>query len=568
MCYEFVLYTGCGHDRSLLYFRPESRTKECLCHSFARLPPHNGICPECDRAIKISRGIPVPPDTLTPQNRAKCQAWREIVDNEVKDHENKRLLREARENGKDESMVTIGREVHVAARHLKRADAHKQKHQSRPKVGNGPNATAPPYVPQPGETFLDHIIVEIIDDAKSGGEVARLQTALEAGVQGYGWIGPTGAESWLYLSKEWMEKNGDKMDVATGSIGPGHLTPSGFPALPTPVVGNSTFDTASDKKKSPTNGKKAAPTPSKLKFDPTKTFVPSQPLAVQSVPSEIATAAVASPTPISGLLTELPPLAILPLLFEKYEEDGEAVITDGSGTGSSFPTTPAAIEEKENVYALPISTLLGPLSQPPSHSPSQLSSQPSSQPLSQLPSRTPSREPSTGLPSQSSTPAPKVVGPYLGVPQPTMRRNHTSPLPQGVGTTVPRGITPTQRGFTPPMPQRGYTSPVQTGYTPIMPAAQRNFTPPAARLRSQFTPHNRHYQSKPHHRRAHKPNGQHHHNYRGPTSAPNPHFVSPNPLLAGPRPFNADFRQQNPGTTGYANGGNAAGIGAPTRPKA
>ena len=67
------------------------------------------------------------PDTLTPENRMRCQIWRAYMDDQVKDRESRRLAREARENGKDESFVTIGREVHVAAHHLKRAESHNQR---------------------------------------------------------------------------------------------------------------------------------------------------------------------------------------------------------------------------------------------------------------------------------------------------------------------------------------------------------------------------------------------------------------------------------------------------------
>ncbi|KAF3913598.1 hypothetical protein ABW20_dc0110527 [Dactylellina cionopaga] len=211
MCYEFILYTGCSHDRSLLYFRPLSQTTQCLCRSFSRLPPKPGLCPDCDRITKINRGLTVTPDPLTPQNRVKCQAWRELIDNEIKDRETKRASKEVT-NEEDAFHV-----LNPSSKSKKRSESCKYKHNGRNKLGA--DSIVPPYVPQPGETFIEHIMVEVIDDAKSGGEMTRLEKALEAGVQGLGWIGPSGEESWLILSKECMEKHCGTMSIWTGKVG-------------------------------------------------------------------------------------------------------------------------------------------------------------------------------------------------------------------------------------------------------------------------------------------------------------------------------------------------------------
>ncbi|KAK6495078.1 hypothetical protein TWF481_003105 [Arthrobotrys musiformis] len=507
----------CGHDRSLLYFRARSHTKECLCHAFSRLPHRNTVCPECDRALKLSRGAAVPQDHLTPENRAKCQAWREIVDNQVKDAENKRLVREAKENGKDESTVTIGREVHVAARHLKHADAHQQKHQSRQRNGKMPNGIVPPYVPQPGETFLDHIISEIIDDAKSGGEMGRLQTAMETGLQGYGHIGPEGDESWLYLSGEWMAKNADKVDMKTGYMGPGYLSQTDFPALPLAPGGA----------KAPTDLVVGKKTPYKLKFDPTKDFVPSIPLPGITVSP--STNNPTAETSTSGLLTELPPLAILPLLFEKYEEDGEEVITEGSPTASSFPTTPGVTEE--DPYARSIGKICGPASGTPSQSLSENAS----------------RSPSSSLPSKVSTPAPDAQGPYLKVPEP-LPKNFVVPFQ--TTSTSPHMFYPPQgqqRGFTPPAPTRHYTPPVQhfqRGYHPSAPGRftpqtpqERSFTPPMAKLRSYHHINNRHQSKTPNNRFNNSYHNNHGRRFYQPQVGP-----YTNPLVSGPIPYGIGSR--------------------------
>ncbi|KAF3178640.1 hypothetical protein TWF788_007370 [Orbilia oligospora] len=477
MCYQFVLYTGCGHDRSLLYFRARSHTKDCLCRSFSRLPHRITVCPECDRALRIARGQPVPRDHLTEENRAKCQAWREILDNEVKDAENKRLTREARENGKDVSTVTIGREVHVAARHFKHANAHKQRLENRIKNGKNPTGFAPPYVPQPGETFLDHIICEIIDDAKSGGEMERLKKALDIGLQGYGWIGPTGGESWLQLSGEKMKLHGDKMDTMTGSLGPGFLSARDFPALPSAsgaasraTLGAVTTPLETIAEHPTPTAQKAAPALSKLRYDPSKTFVPSVPIPEIILTSSPTVATNKSgPAPTIGLLTELPPLAILPLLFEKYEEDGEEVITDGSGTGSSIPTTPAAVEN--NPYSSSVVKILDIASQPVS-------------------TIATSKSPSISVPSKTTTPAPE--GPYLGVPQPLpktiivpFRATSISPLPNTTFIENPSFVPPA--AYIPPPPQPIYTTPqMPRQYNPPVPIQDRSFgPPPMAKLRSQ-----------------------------------------------------------------------------------
>ncbi|RVD89413.1 uncharacterized protein DFL_000423 [Arthrobotrys flagrans] len=556
MCYQFVLYTGCGHDRSLLYFRARSYTKECLCRAFSRLPLRAAVCPECDRALRIARGQPVPQDHLTKENRAKCQAWRAIVDNGVKDAENKKLIREAQEAGKDPSTVTIGREVHVSARHLKYAGARKQKHQNRIRNGKNPTGFAPPYVPQPGETFLDHIICEIIDDAKSGGEMGRLETALETGLQGYGWIGPAGEESWLKLSDEWMKGDGANMDINTGTMGPGFLSPTDFPALPPPPgTANAACDAISEKPASPP-GKPASTTEtlattttakvtaSKLKYDPSKTFVPSVPIPeITFTPSPDTTAAKSSLAPTTGLLTELPPLAILPLLFEKYEEDGEEVITDGSRTGSSFPTTQSAVEQKEDPYP----SSAGELSNTGSHP----TSQPPSQPL-------PATSHSPAISVQSKAPTPVPEGPYLQVPQPLPRTIVFHPAQPGFIPPV------AVRQYNPSVQQRTYNQHNQHQHTRQMPMQHRSFTPPMAKLRSHDhiknnnnnRNNNRHYQSKPHNYRFnnnHKFNGQQF--YRHQASAPGPYFARhQKPLVSGPMPYSADPRPYGPVATGHAAG--------------
>ncbi|KAK6498212.1 hypothetical protein TWF506_004452 [Arthrobotrys conoides] len=590
MCYQFVLYTGCGHDRSLLYFRARSHTKDCLCRSFSRLSPRTAVCPECDRAVRITRGQPVPQDHLTVQNRARCQRWRAFLDNQVKDAENKRLVREARENGKDASTVTIGREVHVAARHLKHADAHSQRLQNRIKNGKNPTGFAPPYVPQPGETFLDHIICEIIDDAKSGGEMERLKTALDVGLQGYGWIGPTGEENWLQLSSEWMKTDGDKMDTMTGSLGPGYLSIESFPALPstsgaTSGIATTPLESIPEQPASTTLGQPASTTPgqptsttlaaasapSKFKYDPSKTFVPS--IKIPEITFTSSLAAANDDLPTAGLLTELPPLAILPLLFEKYEEDGEEVITDGSGTGSSLPTTPAAVEQKENPYSSPVVKILDTaVSQPVSNT---------------------SQSPSISLPSKATTPAPE--GPYLGVPQPLpktiiipFRATSTSPLPNT------NFIETGQSGFIPPVPLQQYTPPgpqatynnpqAHRQYSPVAPIQDRSFAPPPmAKLRSHDhvgvnhnNKHNHHhnnanrYHSKPFHNRyAHTYNHPHkfgsgHHNHsqnlrrHHQVSAQGPYQGGQNPLVPGPMPVGVGHRPSGP--NGSHAGGSAGAV--------
>ncbi|EWC46675.1 hypothetical protein DRE_04162 [Drechslerella stenobrocha 248] len=235
MCYDFTLYIGCGHDRSSLYFRQLPQTKKCLCKAFKRLEPHDGLCPDCDRNVKINRGAEVPPDPLAPENRAKARAWREFLDREVKDHEAKRGTKDYNDVGGSKQKRNS-------------ESGHKQRYQSRQKFNSSSTATVvPPYVPQPGETFVQHITAEIVDDAKSGGEMTRLLQALETGVQGFGWIGEDGQESWLMLSGDWMEKNGDKMNIWTGRVGePGIKVMSVggpeyenfFPALGKPTIGN------------------------------------------------------------------------------------------------------------------------------------------------------------------------------------------------------------------------------------------------------------------------------------------------------------------------------------------
>ncbi|KAK6347444.1 hypothetical protein TWF718_005285 [Orbilia javanica] len=556
MCYQFVLYTGCGHDRSLLYFRARSHTTECLCRSFSRLPLRDTLCPECDRDVKITRGTPVPQDNLTQENRTKCQAWRAFLDNEVKDAENRKLIREAKEAGKDPSTVSIGREVHVAARHLKYADAHKQKHQARIKNGQNPTGFAPPYVPQPAETFLDHIICEIIDDAKSGGEMGRLEAALQTGLQGYGFIDSDGGESWLKLSEDWMKGDGKDMDIMTGSLGPGFLSATNFPVLPPPpgaanasrniISGNEIPSTHAEE--APRNGnrptwvadpkQKAASAPFKLRYDPAKTFVPSFPLPKITISEAIETATTVEPKPASttGLLTELPPLAILPLLFEKYEEDGEEVITDGSGTGSSLATTPAAIEEKEDLYSSFTDTISG-LKSPVSMS------------LSRSRSQTHSHSPVTTIPSKVPTPAPE--GPFLQVPQPLPKKiivpfkTQNAPLaPNNLIHTAPfgHGSPITARHFNPPPAQFKPPKPVNMKYTQPAPDQDRTFPPPQAKLRSQDHIHNknhfRHHQKKLNNYRGNnfrKFDNQHYRNQQ--PRVLGPHFAGQNPLLPGPMPF-------------------------------
>ncbi|KAK6334480.1 hypothetical protein TWF730_003695 [Orbilia blumenaviensis] len=591
MCYEFVLYTGCGHDRSLHYFRAQSHTTSCLCRHFSRLPAVDSVCPECDRNIKISCGEEVPPDHLTPENRANCQKWREYVDNEVKDYEAKRLAEEVASGGLDPAFASLGQERHVAARHLKHAHAHKQR--QRQKHGN---KAFPPYVPQPGETFMDHIIAQVVDNAKSGGELDRLQSANETGPQGFGWVGPNGQESWLRLSEEW-QRNGDTTAVVLR--GPGHLSPTAFPALPcrsvvvtppslttpgiviTPPVsdppkggamesrkvaalaagklGEVTPQSADQQKEvttpaaalqrgatsneeaevpskektekvggeeakgagggeGSTSGKEGGSegtmkkTPFKLRYDPSKDFIPGIPLESLAVPASELPPAVRQPTPAPGPLSELPPLAILPLLFGKYEDDGEVVITEGSGTGSSFPTTPGATENKENNFS---TALVGPLIlalQPVSDS----SSVGPSQDLSQTPSDQSIRGASSSgsASSKNFTPGPDYTGPYLQVPQPlpkTFVPYEPSPMvPPGHSPTYApfnqqyapsnqyRSFTPGsyQGGFTPrSQPERAFTPQSQSerAFTPrsqsghsSTPRSQgeRTFTPPVAKLQS------------------------------------------------------------------------------------
>ncbi|KAJ6255974.1 hypothetical protein Dda_9267 [Drechslerella dactyloides] len=243
MCYEFVLHVGCGHDHSLLYYRPLPQTPKCLCKTFKRLPAHPGVCPDCDRTVKMSRNQPVPPDPLTPENRAKAQLWRARLDAEVKDREAKRAAKERKDKE-----IGITDEKQAAFRSKRNSEAaHKQRYNSRQKQQGLIDGVIPPFVPQPGETFVQHITAEVVDDAKSGGEMTRLLQALETGVQGYGWIGDWGQESWLMFSKEWMEKNFNTMNIWTGKLGePGMdaMVIGGpgydhfFPALGKPTIGN------------------------------------------------------------------------------------------------------------------------------------------------------------------------------------------------------------------------------------------------------------------------------------------------------------------------------------------
>ncbi|KAF3903700.1 hypothetical protein AA313_de0208625 [Arthrobotrys entomopaga] len=240
MCYKFVLYIGCGHDRSPHYFRPESRTDECLCPTFYRLPPKTGLCYDCDREIKISRGIQVPPDTLTPLNRARNRAWRESVENDVKDGEIKRIAKEGKP-GFDQMSGYSGSDSGVTGARYQRDSEPLRPKQSNAKAVDG---VIPPYVQQPGETFLEHIIVEILDDAKSGGEATRLLRAWDNEPQGYGNIDANGQESWLVLSQKWIEQYGERMNVWTGEIGPPLGTSSGlqrpvkFIPIGPPTIGN------------------------------------------------------------------------------------------------------------------------------------------------------------------------------------------------------------------------------------------------------------------------------------------------------------------------------------------
>ncbi|KAK6330380.1 hypothetical protein TWF696_003476 [Orbilia brochopaga] len=255
MCYEFVLHIGCGHDRSLLYFRPLPQTSKCLCKAFKRLPPNTGLCQDCDRALKLTRGQSVPPDPLTSENRAKAQAWRSRLDAEVKEREAKRVSKERKD--KESSMIAPAapaadendkQAATAALRSKKNSEAaHKQRYHSRQKQQGFIDGVIPPFVPQPGETFVQHITAEVVDDAKSGGEMTRLQQALETGVQGFGIINDQGQESWLMASKDHMAKNRDTMNIWTGKIGEpgiGAMVMGGpgydhfFPALGKPTIGN------------------------------------------------------------------------------------------------------------------------------------------------------------------------------------------------------------------------------------------------------------------------------------------------------------------------------------------
>ncbi|KAF3908778.1 hypothetical protein ABW21_db0204222 [Orbilia brochopaga] len=239
---------SCGHDRSLLYFRPLPQTPKCLCKTFKRLPPHPGLCPDCDRALKLSRGQSVAVDPLTPENRAKAQSWRGRLDAEVKDREAKRAAKERKDKETTPADAPADDKQAAPVRSKKSSEAaHKQRYHSRQKQQGLIDGVIPPFVPQPGETFLQHITAEVVDDAKSGGEMTRLLQALETGIQGFGIINDQGQESWLMASKDHMAENHDTMNIWTGKVaesgasaivvgGPGY--DQFFPALGKPTIGN------------------------------------------------------------------------------------------------------------------------------------------------------------------------------------------------------------------------------------------------------------------------------------------------------------------------------------------
>ncbi|EPS41806.1 hypothetical protein H072_4249 [Dactylellina haptotyla CBS 200.50] len=384
MCYKFTLYVGCGHDRSLHFFRPEPKTDDCLCRTFSRLPSKTGLCPDCDQSIKVSRGLDVPPDTLTPLNRAKCRAWREAIDKDVKENESKRLSRAAKyasiQNTTVEPVVQKQN-----SKNRKGSDSQKQRHNSRVKPIIG--GVIPPYVEQPGETFVEHIIAEILDDAKSGGEITRLLRAWDGGVQGFGHIGPNGEESWLALCKEWMEKHGDTMDVWTGEARPAAkftgipgyernfppLGPAmiGNPAIGIPMMPNPRHVSAGQRRSYLPSVERRNTAPANwMGFNPSRNFTPAIPITGFSGPmgpnmglykaplpaiQESSTgrfSSGASTMPIRSnsstvVLPGLPPLPTSPFLFEKYDSDDETIqkIIDAV---KSEGTTPLLTEDKEN----------------------------------------------------------------------------------------------------------------------------------------------------------------------------------------------------------------------------
>ncbi|KAF3941883.1 hypothetical protein ABW19_dt0201643 [Dactylella cylindrospora] len=223
MCYLFTTYLACGHDRSNHFFRPLPQTTACLCKTFYRVAPNPSMCPDCDKHVKLLRGQTVPQDPLTPENRARAKVWREYVDNQVKIKEAKQLLHDCRQFGVN---VIKGVNLYNVGQNIKHVNTvlnafHKPQlptlaaggamasnnsgpasvHSGQTNLSNGLCESS--HVPQPGETFIEHIVSEVADDAKSGGEMDRLMKAFIIGTHGNTWKGGfyEHESSWLILTK-------------------------------------------------------------------------------------------------------------------------------------------------------------------------------------------------------------------------------------------------------------------------------------------------------------------------------------------------------------------------------